>query len=253
MSENTSYQIVSVKQTINLMIKIQSYSIQDLLLTKGIVSTFISKFWIDIFSPIIKSGENQKHLMILVKVQFTDSSEGYRTLGHLRRINFEDKNQFIDYIVERLSILNDSYRTLSVSNIIFNYIIRDGEASGTRTLLLNTEDVKVKAHRFNNMNLPVTMNPSEYGEIRSIQNTSSYTRYIVRSLTNKLFEIDVSLDKLVNKVTMLGASDLKWTDTSLSDGSFKREIQKSTIYFLDGEIILRKQVLPVKPFRKLQE
>jgi hypothetical protein len=238
------------------MIKTRTYAITDLFLNKGVVSTFVQRFWNDVYSPINKTGlagGQEKHLMILVKVQFTDSSEGYRTLGHLRKVNFEDKNQFIDYIVERLSILNDSYRTLSVSSIIFSYIVREGAASGTRTLLLNTDDVKVKTHRFNNMNLPITMIPSEYGEIRSIQNTASYTRYIVRSLANKLFEIDVSLDKLVNNVTLLGASDLRWTDTALSDGSFKREIQKSTIYFLDGEIILRKQVLPVKPFRKLQE
>ena len=66
----------------------------------------------------------------------------------------------------------------------------------------------------------------------------------------KVFEIDISLDGLINKVTVLGASDLKWTDTKLSEG-FKREIGKSTIYFMDGEAILRKQLLPAKPFRKL--
>jgi hypothetical protein len=31
---------------------------------------------------------------------------------------------------------------------------------------------------------------------------------------------------------------------------FKREIQKSTIYFLDGEVVLRKAILSAKPFKK---
>ena len=108
-------------------------------------------------------------------------------------------------------------------------------------------------HRFNNLNLPITMTPSEYGEIRSTQQQESFTRYIVRSVKNKLFEIDLSLNKIVNNVTLLGPSDLKWKDTLLSEGLIQREIGKSTIYFLDGVEVLRKQILNAKPFSKLQK
>lgn len=89
------------------------------------------------------------------------------------------------------------------------------------------------------------MNPEDYGVIRSTQHFQDFIRYIVRS-TNRMFEIDVYSYK--NEVTIMGASDLKWTDTTVSEVCFKREIQKSTIYFMDGEVILRKQVLPAKPF-----
>jgi hypothetical protein len=37
--------------------------------------------------------------MVLVKVQFTKSEMGHRTLGHLRRLNLDDKDLFIDYLV----------------------------------------------------------------------------------------------------------------------------------------------------------
>ena len=62
---------------------------------------------------------------------------------------------------------------------------------------------------------------------------------------------------MVNKVTILGAIDLSWTDTKLANDlgdntTFKREIKKSTIYFIDGEIILRKQILNAKPFKNFK-
>src|SRR6202035_652500 len=112
------------------MIKIKSYPIKGLYINKDVLSTFISKFWDNVFKSIIKN--NSKHLMILVKVQYSEEL-GYRTLGHLRSVNFEDKNQFIEYLVERLNYLNDSYTSLSINKIIFTYIIKDGTANGTHT------------------------------------------------------------------------------------------------------------------------
>lgn len=96
------------------------------------------------------------------------------------------------------------------------------------------------------MKLPVTMHPSEFGVIRSTEIFESFVRYIIIN-SGKVFEIDRSSDGLVNNVSVLGGSDLKWIDTKIK-GGFKREIGKSTIYFIDGEIVLRKQQLSAKPF-----
>ena len=98
--------------------------------------------------------------------------------------------------------------------------------------------------------LPITTVIEEYGTIRAITKHETFTRYIVKN-GPRYYEIDVSLDQLVNKVTISGASDLKWTDTILPEGGFKREIGKSTKYFLDGVNVLNKQMLPAKPFKKL--
>lgn len=233
------------------MIKTITYLIKDLFLNKEVVSTFVDKFWNEVFSKIIKINSKQ-HLMILVKVEFTEEEQGYRTLGHLRSVNFKDKDQFINYIVERLSILNESYTSISINKITFTYIIKEGLATGTRTLLQNMEEKVSTTHRFNNMNLPVTMIPSEYGDILATFNIEGFTRYIVKNIT-RTFKIDVSSDKLINNITLFGVSDLKWIDTVVSEGCFKREIGKSTIYFLDGEEILRKQTLTAKPFKNLKE
>jgi hypothetical protein len=154
-----------------------------------------------------------------------------------------------EYLTQRLDHLNESYTSNSLSEIMFSYIERKGLATDNRRLLQDISDKSLTTHRFNNMNLPITKVPSEYGAIITKPALyDTYTRYIV-SNNKKLYQIDVSLDGLVNNVTVLGQSDLHWTDTKLAEG-FKRDIGRTSIYFVDGEPVLRKYILPGKPFSK---
>jgi len=109
------------------------------------------------------------------------------------------------------------------------------------------------------MNLPITMDPFKYGEVRvsNIIKTedSIFVRYIIVK-NNKTFQIYVYNEGMINKVTILGNINLSWIDTKLNHEEFyyfKREIKKSTIYFLNGETVLRKKEIPSKSFRKLQK
>jgi hypothetical protein len=54
----------------------------------------------------------------------------------------------------------------------------------------------------------------------------------------------------MNKVQILGALDYSWIDTLLDNNIVHRVINKSEIYFVDGQIILRKKILPAKPFTR---
>ena len=236
------------------MIKTKTYSINNLPLTNELLVIFISKFWDEIFSSI----KNTKHLLILCKVQFSDTDMGYRTLGSLRKVNYEDRDLFIDFLTQNLSILNESYMVHPILNITFSYIIKDGLCTDqNRALLTELNEKESRFHSFNNMNLPVSMEPGDYGEIISSSyidiDEVSYHRFIVK-YSNKVYQIDRNLDKSHNKVTILGNINLSWIDTKLLDVGediFKREIKKSTFYFMGGEVVLRKQVLPAKPFKKL--
>jgi len=241
------------------MIKLKTYSINNnLTLTSEILVNYINQFWIDIFNNI----KDTKHLMLMCKVQFTDESQGYRTLGHLRKVNFEDKELFIDYLSQRLGILNDSYMVHSISNITFSYIIKDGKCNESNRALLQDMSEKVSTtHNFNNMNLPVSMNPSDYGTIlvnNYVQVDGETLHRFIVSNGSRTYRIDISEDKTVNHVTILGSIDLSWVDTRVNESNsdleiFKREIKKSTIYFIDGEVVLRKQMLNAKPISKLSQ
>ena len=109
------------------------------------------------------------------------------------------------------------------------------------------------------MQLPISMNPEEYGNIiakeLNVQSVFNGTdilvnRFIVRNGT-RIYTIDATLDGLTNYVTIEGAAELSWVDTKISDNTLKRDIGKSSSYFMDGERVLRKKVLSAKPFTKL--
>lgn len=150
------------------------------------------------------------------------------------------KNYSFIYLTERLGQLTDAYTTYPINKIIFSYIINKGLAVDT-SLHKSLTEVTVQTHRFNNMHLPISMNPSDYGTIISKSVTENFIRFVT-SLENRVFQIDISLDGTTNNTSILDGSDLSRVDTIHGEG-FKREIGKSTIYFVNGEIVLRKQQL----------
>ena len=229
------------------MIKLQTYPINNLLLTSEVLESYITNFWNDIFSSI----KDTSHLMLMCKVEFNDGELGYRTLGDLRRVNFSDKELFVEYLSLRLGLLNESYTSYPISKLTFTYIIKSGLATDNRRLLQDLTNKSSTTHRFNNMNLPISMNPSDYGTIEidnyiHVNGNSVHRFYVVSG--NRSYLIDVSNDGLTNNVRIQGAVDLKWIDTKISEGVFKREIGKSVIYFMGGERVLTKKLLSAKPF-----
>ena len=148
------------------ILNIKSYSISSNLITNEMLIAYIENFWNDVFIPLNENNNNQIHLLLMCKVHFLDSSLGYRVIGQLRKVNFSDKNLFNEYLISRLGLLSDAYTSYPIDRISFTYVIKAGEASGDRALLLNNlNNDKVTFHRFNNYNIPVSMNPSDYGKI----------------------------------------------------------------------------------------
>jgi hypothetical protein len=232
------------------MIQNKSYLMQNnQILTNKLLFSYINKFWNDVFSPIIKGGD-EYHLMILCKVQYPDNTT-YKTIGPLRKVEFKDKDLFYEYLTERLGLLTESYNQQQFNQIIFTYIAKKGGITESdRLLLQDLSDKKLPFHEFNKIKLPVSIIPEDFGEIIGIDKSNSeFTRFFVINGT-KTFQIDKY--SMMNKVKMLGAINLSWTDTLLQDGSISREIGKSTIIFLDGEIILQKKELNFKSFRRLR-
>src|ERR671926_1150255 len=104
------------------MIKIKSYVVKDVLITNEILTSYVSKFWHDVYSPI----KDNHHLMLICRLEYSDKELGYKTLGPLRRVNYSDKALFIEYLTERLGIIVDSYTSLAISHITFSYIVKKG-------------------------------------------------------------------------------------------------------------------------------
>ena len=139
-------------------------------------------------------------------------------IADLIRANFSDQDLFINYLTERLGILVDSYNIVNYDKIVFSYLIRDGLTDKNR-LILHPEKYEVNDHNFNNLKLPLTINPLEYGSLLAQQTFSDKTRYIVKN-DIRVYTIDVT--EHTNSVRIEGAVDLTWVDTKISDDLFKR-------------------------------
>ena len=197
------------------MIKSKLYNIPiTTTLSISTLSTHINSFWTDIFYKL-ESLDN-KHLLLLAKVRFTTGE--YRTLADLRMVNFSDKELFLDFIINRLGLLADSYQVNPVSAICFTYVVKDGLADGSRALL-QTQDYQPTTHVFNSMKIPNTMDISKYGELFGTSKIGDGLRSFVSGISH-MFVID-SKDN-TNSVHIPKPADLKWTDTKLTNSLFKR-------------------------------
>lgn len=62
------------------MIKTQTYTLKSTIsLTNEVLKAYINFFWNDIFKPLHQVRDI--HLMLICKVEFTDTDIGYRTLA----------------------------------------------------------------------------------------------------------------------------------------------------------------------------
>lgn len=217
-------------------------------LNKEILLCYVKLFWTEIFQTL-HSDTGNKHLLLMCKVGFSENSEGLKSIGDMRKVNFNDLNLFVEYLCARLGLLSDSYKVNPVSKIVFTYIVRDGLADGSRSLLQN-QTYEVKAHTYNNLKLPLTMDPQKYGTVIATQVLNEdVTRYIVVNDANYTFQIDVSA--LVNNVQIIGAANLSWVDTKLNETAFKREIAKNILFIKDGAVEVKCKQLNAKPFRNI--
>ena len=58
----------------------------------------------------------------MVKVEFLPNSDdasvsGYRSLGNLRKVNYSDKDLFIEYLTTNLGLLTEGYTSYPISKI----------------------------------------------------------------------------------------------------------------------------------------
>lgn len=214
-----------------------------------LLSTFVGQFWSDIFKPLTLKHK-EVHLVLMCKVLYAGSTNGYKTLGDARRVNFEDLNLYVQYLSNKINVLNDSYTVLPCINIEFTYFINKTKADENRLLKQNM-DYKVASHGFNNYNLPLSMNPEDYGVTIATQDLGgSAMRYVVKN-DRLVFTIETSENGLTNNVRIEGLTDITWVDTKLNGDTFKREISKNVIYVSNGKVVAKEKELPAKPFSKL--
>ena len=81
-------------------IQLKQYTIpESSTITNNILSNYVDNFWSDVFKSLHTNNSNI-HLMVMVKVEFTEPSLGNRSLCNMRKVNFND-NRIIYRISSR--------------------------------------------------------------------------------------------------------------------------------------------------------
>lgn len=197
----------------------------------------------------------------MCKVHFIKESMDYKILSHLTKANYEDKNYSMNNYKQDQVFQQYSYQSNPINYIQYIYRIKEGlvpllcSGDDSRALFQDLSDKAPIIHLFNLKRIPVSMLPEDYGDIRATTEFGDYTRYIVTD-NIRTNQIDVYPILKINKVLVMGASRFGWTDESINASQsgdvefFIRSIGKTTIYFLDKEVILQKQEKPAKAFKK---
>ena len=117
------------------------------------------KIYVDVLKLLLPLGthNNNIFLFLLFKVRFASIDvkivSGFKSLTESRYVTIADKDVFINQVVNRLPSFSDSYQTNPIDQLVFNYIIRDGEPNDeTRKLVNNREENTGSNFRIGDLN-----------------------------------------------------------------------------------------------------
>ena len=172
---------------------------------------------------------------------------GFQSLTESRYVTIADKDVFINYVLNRLPSFSDSYQTKPIDQLVFNYIIRDGEPNDeTRKLVNNREDNTGSNFKIGSLNVPVSMNVADYGEVLNsgVILEDNIIRYTVYTKHQQVIIIDSYQTESKNLCEIKG-TNIKWIDQELvnkkgGNAIFRRQILGDggkTFYIQDNKTI----------------
>lgn len=199
------------------------FNINNKIFTKILFENIFNKFWKEIEE---KFTENN-HMFILFKVKY--SNKEFSFIGKIQRINKNEAIWYIKHVLENMKFKSEYYNETPIESFVFSYGFKDGLTPSKE--IVNTE---LKLQNFKNTNLPISMNPNDYGTI-IIQNELNYIIQDNQGQTINLSKYDDH-----NEVEFFrnGVSLIKFTDTFISKNKFMRIIDNKKYWFENNKEIL---------------
>jgi len=191
------------------------------IISNSLIKMAINDFW----SNIVNKMKDDKHIIVLFRIVYPNDI--YNTLGQLKRLNKNDKNYYISYINDILSIKNNEYKSLPINKIIVNYGVRDGLASKKETI----KPKNIIFHRYKNYKLPITINPLEYGNL--IYYDKFFKLYIIQ--IRPMIIAKIFCYKNRNKVDIIKSDKviLSYEDKVINSNSFERIIGSNNYIYIN--------------------
>lgn len=122
-------------------------------------------------------------MFILFKIRYIN--EEFSSIGKVQRINRHDFNWYIDFIIENMKFKSEYYNETPIESIIFSYGFKDGKVQNKDNLFNN----QIKKQNYKNYDLPISMNPMDYGRIFKKMNIENGVVYILKMNKTKLLPL----------------------------------------------------------------
>lgn len=212
------------------------------LITKDLLKHYIHQFW----KNVVNKLEDNHHVIVLARVKYTNGQVA--TIDTLQKLNKKDDKYFLERLLTKLELKDDSYISHPIERMIFSYGIREG-LSPEKGIITD-----VNYQTFNKYKLPITFNPIKYGKIIKVVNN----QYIIQISETNLAIIDHEPNN-INKIELFkkGELCLEWTDRYINENTFIREIGQKEFTFVNGELKLltikkdNKFITPIKKHKQI--
>ena len=217
-------------------------------ISKRIINNMIRQFWNDVYLQNINKNPNI-HISVIFKVYFEKDSDGmnlgYKSLSPKLKLNYTDLEEYIDYMLEKIGILSESYHIDPIKKIVFSYNIEDGPAPENRIVTQLRKDLTKSTcavHSYNNYVLPLSIDPKDYGKLVTKSEDQGILTQVLDN-NKHLFKIEETHTLVngeviqANRVTIKEALKLTWVDTLIDSNIFIREVSKNTLTVRDGLIM----------------
>jgi hypothetical protein len=168
----------------------------------------------------------------------------------LIKINKKSKEEdILNYLMDKISLSNEAYKSIPISSIIFSYGIRKGQITpirGPSLMRSNTDALAgaIKYQTYYKNKLPISIIPEGYGKIL-VKYNNLFVISLSKNISIHLYqekEGEGSSQHQINRIEYIKNGNIlfTWKDKIINENSFIRIIGKSTIHYINGEIALYK-------------
>ena len=208
------------------------FPIYNNLLTNKIIKDSFLSFWFE----TSRKFKSDNFMQLILKIQF--ENENIVSLTNLVKVNKESKEGLLEYLIERFSLADESYKSLPITGIIFTYSFKKGKIKGTFSKI----DSKISTHVIDTKNrtrLPIAYKIEDYGKIITELNLVDNKKFYYIALGKDKY-LKIIQDNNINKISYL-KKDIEiynWIDKITSTNELTRTINNRTFIFKNGEVVL---------------
>ena len=208
------------------------FNIKNKVFTKILFESKFNTFWEKIEQEF--SGNN--HMFILFKVKYIGSD--YVTIGKLQRLNFSDKDWYLNWIINNMILKSEYYNETPIVSFLFSYGFKNEKLSEKETI-----NFKVNFQKYENNKLVISYNPLDYGKLILKNEFKDYTQFILQTRENLVVKINKFEEYNEVELVLGGESILKFRDDWISENKFIRTLDNKKFYFENNkEILFTKEI-----------